>query len=477
MSKSYQQKYIKYKNKYLEFKNQSGGIFPIKNDTSGTPKIFYYSASNGRNLLIEEKIRVIYTNIGWSGSAQISNTESEFFYIENENDDIIAIVKISNNIPRFQYELGFDFILEDYRKKGLYELLLNHRIIYIQINYPTQMYVCYTEHDKLKHYHSDCGMTLCPSNKVPVDGTMYWRYEINRNFKELITNNTNEQNCTGMEIGRLGNCSYIYTARHCLYAMADLYPNIKINYRQIKEYNLPKMISFEVKDKLDTDSTNNDMAIIQTDIMHDISNIYVLINSDQLPNDYNLKWFGNTTNRWLDEKIDELNLQNDIKFTSNSEGTTTIDNYKKWFRFTTGQIRGGDSGGPHGIWFDKNNTKFAIVGITLQGHSNPRNPIRIIDTNFLDTHRILYNKARYNPTTKQIDIIEQNIGQPVPPVPLLPLVPPIPPIPPVPLLPLLPPIPPVPLLPLLPLLPLTKEEISKLINFLEQIMKIYHKNN
>jgi hypothetical protein len=520
MSNNYEQNYIKYKTKYLELKNQFGGVSPIRNNIDGTPKIFYYSrttvaeaiaaaiaaktaaavataaaATYSESLFdaaaaanatyttaaaaataattyagdIEKKIRVIYTIATWNSSAEISNVESEFFYIENENYEIIAIVKISNNIPGFEYELGFDFTLENYQKKGLNKLLLNHRIQYVTEKYRKQMYVCYTEYDEFKHYHSECGMTLCPSIKVLVGEKNYWRYEINRNFTDLITNNTSYGNCTGMEIGRSGNNACIFTARHCFFTGIIPLPGPFVVYKQIENYNRPNILRHQEKEQGDMrDSTENDMLIINTDIMHDISNIYVLTNSGELPDKYKLKWFGNTsnarTNIWNNEEIYESlgadtnnrTLADCIEVMANKEATT-MENYKNWFRMTTGKCVAGDSGGPHGIFFD-NDTKFAIVGITSQGSNKAvhRNPIRIVDIPFLNKNGILYNKAKFIPETGEIIITEQNIGPRVPPVPLIvPIVSPISPI-------------------LQVKQSLTPEEISKLISFLENIMKIYH---
>ena len=396
--------------------------------------------------------------------ANTFNTDNEFFYIKNNKTQIIGAVRISNTLTKNEpLELGMDFIMPDYQKTGLYDILLIARLKYI-MDTKMSMYVLYTEHDNLRDKHIKYKMTLSPLEKIKVDSTFYWRLEYNRPFASLYVNFTKGGQglgkCNGMAISNDINNQYIYTANHCVISSANQteiqialnlinYPHIDktaydentkteivmtnthIDTKKIENKKYEWTNPFD--DITDLEETN-DVIILKTNVFMDTSNIYFLNNVNELPAntnlipmiDYYLKDINGIKNYISKQPPHELLLdtyENETQIFKVQDSTNKYvyfgdskilkshnineDTYKSFFRKISetsfAKVIFGDhghSGSALGICFGLNKKKFAIVGNIASNNYYIPSASRKIEQ--LRRININVNIAHYNTVDKTI---------------------------------------------------------------------------
>ena len=190
--------------------------------------------------------------------------------------------------------------------------------------------------------------------------------------------------CSGIVIGNDNTKNYIYTAAHCLKApnsIADSLPTKADQNRKpiefVKDTNNIMLYDIPINKTQAENNTKyyieeaDDVGIFYTTPKSDTTNVFLLDNCEDIPKDTQLSYWGAIT-KWSQSKlIDDSDLigkiVNNKKFpsvdfdllysdwrTQDSGGNYTYDNYKKYFRIIETSPQGGDSGGPHGFFFNRN---------------------------------------------------------------------------------------------------------------------------
>jgi hypothetical protein len=256
------------------------------------------------------------------------------------------------------------------------------------------MYVAYTEFDHLRNIHVDLGMTQTPSTKLTLSGTQYWRMEYNRDPRTLVTTTRfpDARICSGIAIGNDKIKEFIYTATHCLQTPGanppDVMP-IRVSHPDLDTPKLPPTDFFKeggnikwvnpVNTVPQYTEEANDVAVLNTTLLLDTTNIFLFDNVEDIPEGYAMKKWG--LGSWGDTTIDtDVNVKTFIErpaFASIDLDTNYPDwktNTKKYFRLLTEEPLGGNSGGPHGVFFNRttgdvasNEKCFAIIGTTSSG--------------------------------------------------------------------------------------------------------------
>jgi hypothetical protein len=383
-------------------------------DPTNNPILFF---RGGDDITIQNKLIEFYKKtdnaktIVWNVSPNINT--NYFFYIE-VNDNIVASVRVND----VDHELDMGFVEKDYRNKGYFIPLLKKRLEYVMEN-KKDMYVLYTEVDRLKKKHEEVGMTLNPSIKVQVNGVgpFYWKFEYNRPAKDLIIKfNVSGENCSGYMIGKNNDKSLINTAMHCILTgqnMNDpnktthaIIPNIELKTINNAKHtllrnnvNLSKFDNIKRQNKYIADI--DDSIIINSPLLLDTSNVYILTNPENLLDDYEVSYWGKTTNNWTKIKINRnINHLSIIDATKLTAKQINDDDIPKYITFLKDNILGGDSGGPVGIFFGIDNKKFALIG-NITGGTVINTYQRIKDTDI----KHFVNLASY--TDIGINIIQQ----------------------------------------------------------------------
>jgi len=360
------------------------GSGPIKMEGSN-PKV-EGPFVGGSNADIQEKLKALYDTpdpnpdnkkLG-AWNADETDSKNEFFYIMTVDDSkIVGAVRISNSDSGpYPLELGMDFIDPTYQGQKLERPLLKARLKHV-IEEKSKMYVAYTEFDKLRDIHIELGMTQTPSTKVTVNGKDYWRLEYNRDPRTLVvtTGFPTHGVCSGIAIGNDGEKEFIYTATHCLLIPKE---------DGTTEGTLPNSVSHPllttptdffrkngnivwdnpVKTRPPYTEEVDDVAVLNTTLLLDTTNVFFIDNVEDIPEEYDMKKWG--LGSWADTKIDtDTNAQNYIRdpafpardLDANYPGWRS--NVGKYFRVITQVLRGGNSGGPHGVFF---NRKTGVVG-------------------------------------------------------------------------------------------------------------------
>jgi len=340
-----------------------------------------------------------------------ANGDNEFFYIMTaDNSKIVGAVRICNSTTgTFPLELGMDFIDPAFRGRALYRPLLKARLKHI-IDNKTSMYVAYTEFDRLKDIHVELGMTQTPSTKVTINATEYWRLEYNRDPRTLVVTTRFPEKgiCSGIAIGNDKIKEFVYTATHCLQVPGTNHalpinikypslvkPNTNPKFPRpeffndadgaiqwnipVKTYQPPAPAQLLPPESKTYTEDVDDVAVLNTTVLLDTSNVFFFDNVEDIPERYAMKKWG--FDEWGDTTIDtEENVQayiNDPSFAHSDLDKNYPDwktNKNKYFRLLTKQLRGGNSGGPHGVFFNRttgvvgpNEKCYAIVGTTSNG--------------------------------------------------------------------------------------------------------------
>jgi hypothetical protein len=433
----------------------AAGLVPVKlyeTNADGTPKIIFFTG--GSDLNISEKLKKLYDTLKWEGNTKDNN--NEFFYIEKtDKTQIIAVVRINNT----KFELDFDLVHKDFQKQKLYDFLLKARLKYILEN-KKNMYVLYTEHDYLKKSHVKNGMTLISNDKVMADDNkQYFKFEYNRDPRTLVTQ-TKFQNggvCSGIAIGNNNLEEFIYTATHCLKSPGqnDTLPNyvshLKILNAEIKTTFVKEnsMIKYKIPVTKTEEEDNNkfyieyadDIAVFNTIPLLDTTNIFLIDNCKDIPKESKLDCWGAIS----DWKQSTLVDDNDIITNFVNIGAFPSDNFEKvypdwkidlgdgniiykhekYFRLIDTPPKSGDSGGPHGFFFNRNTGVigptelcFAVCFTTSSkvnigdDSSNKDYGVVISASRWIDWLKglgININIAHYNIDSKTINILPSNI--------------------------------------------------------------------
>jgi len=383
---------------------------------------FLYINQEKSNLINKDNLTVEYKNNSTnnllnnlysanepSWKHNISSEIYEYIYVKF-NNNIVATVRINLNIK----ELDYGFVLKEHRYNktkpyDLYQELCNRRVQYITDNY-IDRFVLYTKHDRLTliQKHINSGLTLInPTNYKTVipndeDRNPYWQFEVNRPLKDLIVKlNYSIQGsiCSGIQIAD----NIIYTAGHCVRhpdrnTAADVNADpISIIYNkrnsQLQTSNIIKTNSFGYDGTVELDKG----IVIHDKPFVSASNVFILSNPEDLPDDFELICFCQQTcfnqrdfgkRIKIVKNINRNNFQeilNDEEYlnflgTFRNEGdflelldysdddqfnkSITDLLYKKYtiFKEDTNSFVPGDSGGPFGFFFGPNNKFFALVG-------------------------------------------------------------------------------------------------------------------
>jgi len=286
-------------------------------------------------------------------------------------------------------------------------------------------------------------MTQTPSTKVKVSGTDYWRLEYNRDPRTLVitttfpitSRNPDTRYCSGIAIGNDGKKEFIYTATHCLQTPGNTPPDDlpdSVSHPLLTTRNLPTTTFFTkrgiiqwknpVPTKPQYTEEVDDVAVLNTTLLLDTTNVFLFDNVEDIPEGYNMKKWG--LGSWGDTKIDtDTNVQayiNQPKVASGDLDAKYPDwrtNTKKYFRILTVQPAGGNSGGPHGVFFNRtsgavgpNEKCYAIIGTTSSGQIIV-SASRLIS--WLTGLGIKVNIAHYNADGK-ISIVQAGPPQPPP---------------------------------------------------------------
>jgi hypothetical protein len=380
---------------------------------------------NNDNLTVEYKnnstnnlLNNLYSANDPSWEHNISSEIYEYIYVKF-NNNIVATVRINLNIK----ELDYDFVLKEHRYNktepyDLYQELYNRRVQYITDNY-IDRFVLYTKHDRLEliQKHINSGLTLInPTNyKIVIpnneDTNNYWQFEVNRPLKDLIVElNYSIQGsiCSGIQIAD----NIIYTAGHCVrHPDQNRAPDvnadpISIIYNkrnsQLQTSNIIKTNSFGYDGTVEFDKG----IVIHDKPFVSASNVFILSNPEDLPDDFELICFCQQTcfdqgdfgkRIKIVKNINRNNFQeilNDqeylnflgtfrneedffelLDYSDDDQFNKSITDllYKKYTIFIkedTDSFVPGDSGGPFGFFFGPNNKFFALVGtisLTLAG--------------------------------------------------------------------------------------------------------------
>jgi predicted GNAT family acetyltransferase len=354
----------------------SNPTYEVNND--GTPKINIFTG--GTNVEISNKIQTFYSKIHWVGNTTDAN--NEFLYInDSTNAQVIAVVRINNK----DKELDYDYVDESFRKKGLYDKLLKARLNYILEN-KKEMYVLYTDVEYLKKSHIKNGMTLISDTQVSVAGDTkkYWKFEYNRNPRTLVTKTGfNGGMCSGIAIGNDSTKEYIYTATHCLKTpgvkdelpISVMHPKITgiktqfFTENSVIRYKLPVPDSEVVNTIKYFIEYADDIAIFNTTLLMDTTNIFLIDNCEEIPEYTKLQYWGSINNDWRESTLVDNNdiitnavntdvLGKDFDNVYPEWKTVLGDghiqyNYKKMFRLIGESPSSGNSGGPHGFFFNR----------------------------------------------------------------------------------------------------------------------------
>jgi len=372
----------------------------------------------GDDMTIQNKITVFYEktdaikpNIWYVSPNERTNY---FFYIEVDGD-IVACVRINDT----NHELDMDFVEEPY--KEYYIPLLEKRLEYV-MEHKEDMYVLYSEgleeprFDRLKELHKEVGMTLNPSTKVQVNGRgpFYWKFEYNRPAKDLIVKFNvpdmkdgvmNYENCSGYMIGKNNYRSLINTAVHCFIPFKnmnnenknkhEIIKNIKLSTINNQRYNLQNNnIDLSPFDNIKKDKTKyleslDDSIIINSDLLLDTSNVYILKNPENLLDNTDVSVWGKTIGKWINVKINKTDNTGSTFYDQEKFSSRGINDPSDIFKYMTlltnrvNLLKGGDSGGPVGIFFGSDKKKkFALIG-TYTGGAVINTYQRIKDTDII----------------------------------------------------------------------------------------------
>jgi len=421
-----------------------------KMNADGTPDIKHFTG--GSDTTISNKLKALYTKNGWY--AHELDPKNEFLYIEHTNTtQIIAAVRINNS----KKELDYDYIDVDFRKQKLYDPLLKARLKFILEN-KQEMYVLYTEFEYLKKNHIKNGMTLISETQVtaPGDSKLYWKFEYNRNPRTLVTRTDftgGGGRCSGIAIGNNGIQEYIYTATHCLKTpgVQDklptnvLYSNIGTTEIKTEFVIKDNIISYQIPVTQNEKENSNkyfieaadDIAVFNTTPLLDTTNIFLINNCETIPKNSVLDYWG-ATSIWLKSKlIDDndviTNLVNTGSFPVGDfdkvypdwkmdvENSDPLYMHQKYFRLIETAPSPGNSGGPHGFFFNRTSGKidsselcFAVCFTTgsainaADGSTNIEYGVVISASRWIDWLKKLgvkINIAQYNDVDKTITIV------------------------------------------------------------------------
>jgi hypothetical protein len=321
------------------------------------------------------------------------NKDNHIYIYAYESNTIKGCVRIDT----ISKEIGYAYVPKEFRNLGIFRELCRRRNQFILDNYD-ELFFLLTEHDYLVDVHTKLGMTLNPKTKDfdRTDNKNYWRLEINRPVKELLARLTynNGGHCSGIYI----DDNIILTAAHCMKIKNDNTDDPTEIIHNIT--NLRSNFTHSEHFGYDASHQYKDIGYVQSTTNINASNIYLLDNPEDLPNDFEILCYGQTTcmpngkkitivnnlirkmedypaprtafREKLDAIIDQENvfLGNDINgdFVENDENA--IASIFKHITFINDYhgLQGGDSGGPFGFYFGKktqkylNGKKFAVIG-------------------------------------------------------------------------------------------------------------------
>ena len=381
------------------------------NLVDGNPQIEHVVINGGFNAGndIHQKIQRVYN--AYAGYFVPIADTNEYFYVQNrDRTNIVSIVGISNT--NNQLDDGVTI-------PALRDLLLAHRLAFIMRTKP-DMYVFYTTIDATKDEYARTGMVCTPPNRREYNGINQWRLEYNRPAKTLVTHtkfpirnppDTRPDDvrhetcvrggpwCTGIQLSKMNGEAIIYTAAHCLrwplggdrsdLPCTVIYPDAGDVYLRAPDLiEIPVGASHRPRYTLPPNTTNenelDDVGIFYTNLLLDTSNIYILDNPQDLPENYaspQFKSFGmRSSNQYgnRDWMFNRIGTDAQARIIINTPGflnphgyDLSGDLYKRYIRkvivtnnIPPGEGRGGDSGGPNGIFFGVGGKKFALVGTT-----------------------------------------------------------------------------------------------------------------
>ena len=172
----------------------------------------------GSDPSIASKINACYREIGWIGNPHDSS--NIFFYYKNTSNEIISIVRINNRDLEFDY----DYTIEKYRKKKLWDKLIKYRFDYYIKNLNGIPYNLYTDHSYLIKKHLDVGLFLVNNIKVKMDNEDYWHFKTIMTDEDL-KNRLDQDNiidtiydiseCVITQISKNTPNNYFLSALHC----------------------------------------------------------------------------------------------------------------------------------------------------------------------------------------------------------------------------------------------------------------------
>jgi hypothetical protein len=420
-----------------------------KINADGTPDIKHFTG--GSDQTISNELKALYTKNRWSANELDPN--NEFIYIEHTNTrQIIAAVRINNS----KKELDYDYIDTDFQRQKLYDPLLKARLKFILEN-KQEMYVLYTEFEYLKKNHIKNGMTLISETQVkaPGDSKLYWKFEYNRNPRTLVTTTKFSEGgmCSGIAIGNNGIQEYIYTATHCLKTpgVQDklptnvLYSNIGtteiktefVRKDNIISYQIPVTQNQKENEKKYFIEIADDIAVFNTTPLLDTTNIFLINNCEAIPKDSVLDYWGALSTWSKSTLIDDndviTNLVNTESFPDSDFDTVYPDwkietendiiyDYQKYFRLIQNTPSSGNSGGPHGFFFNRTTGKIDSSGLCFAVCFTTGSAINVSDGSinigygvvisasrwitWLKNLGVKINIAQYNDSNKTITIVQ-----------------------------------------------------------------------
>jgi hypothetical protein len=409
-----------------------------KINADGTPDIKHFTG--GSDQIISNELKALYTKNGWL--ANELDPKNEFLYIEHTNTtQIIAAVRINN----LKKELDYDYIDVDFQRQKLYDPLLKARLKFILEN-KQEMYVLYTEFEYLKKNHIKNGMTLISETQVkaPGDSKLYWKFEYNRNPRTLVTrtNFSNGGMCSGIAIGNNGIQEYIYTATHCLKTPGFqdtlpthvVYSNISTPEIKTEFVHKDETLSYHIPVAQNEKENSNkyfieiadDIAVFNTTPLLDTTNIFLINNCEDIPKDSVLDYWG-ATSTWLKSTLiddndvitnlvingsfpdgDFDNVYPDWKM--DVKNNDPLYTHQKYFRLIETAPSPGNSGGPHGFFFNRTSGKIDSTELCFAVCFTTGSAINVGDDSTNIKYGVVISASRWIDWLKKLEV-KINIAQ------------------------------------------------------------------